>query len=378
MKLGPTRASVFSAAILVLTLQAQAHHGFGRFDRSGEIDVEGILTRLNFVNPHSYVYFNVEQADGSIVEMGCEMRAATVLRRSGWSPELFVEGVRIRINGRPHRDDPTSCYVETLALGDAPALERYQQLSENDPRDGTDRLVRLPSGEPNLNGDWAQEQYLLANLPDGNARLVPKSMVEGIEAGTIAPDDVPDSGWGARPVTLTQPGLAAQEALQQLSPAENPNLNSSPTSILHDWVFDGPINRITQTAETVMLEYGRGLTRTVHLNMSAHPAGVERSRSGHSIGHWDGDTLVVDTVAFEPGSVARGVPHSDQLHVAERFTLDPESFVLLREFAADDPLYFSDQYVGRDEVQPADAEFALDECRELAFEYVTPEGELRR
>ena len=366
------------AAAITLLSAAQAHHGFGRFDRSAEITVEGTLTRLDFVNPHSYVYFNVEQADGRILEMGCEMRAATVLRRSGWSPELFVEGVSIKVYGRPHRDDPTSCYVETLGLGDAPLLERYQQLSEVSQRGSIDRPQRLPSGELNLSGDWAQEQYLLAEIPGGGARLVPKSMVAGVEAGTLSADAAPNPGWGARPVTLTEAGLAAQESLRRLPPADNPNNNCSPTSILHDWVFDGPINRITQNADTITIEYGRGLTRTVHMNMSVHPANTTLSRSGHSIGEWDGDTLVIDSTGFEPGSLARGVPHSDQLHVVERFSLDAESMILTREFVADDALFFSDQYVGSDQVLPADAQFAVDECKELAFEYITPEGELRR
>jgi hypothetical protein len=378
MSLRTVQSWIVVAAGCVPAMAVQAHHGFGRFDRSAEITVEGTLTRLDFVNPHSYVYFDVEQPDGSTFEMGCEMRAATVLRRSGWSPDLFVEGVRIRVYGRPHRDDPTSCYVETLGLGDAPVLERYQQLSDVDSGIGGNRPQRLPSGELNLNGDWAQEQYLLAEIPGGGARLVPKSMVAGIEAGTVSPEAAPNPGWGARPVTLTEAGLAAQQALRNLPPAENPNNNCSPTSILHDWVFDGPINRITQTADTITIEYGRGLTRTVHMNMPAHPVSPQLSRSGHSIGEWDGDTLVVDTTGFEPGSLSRGVPHSDQLHVVERFSLDTESMVLTREFAADDALYFSDQYAGSDQVLPADAEFALDECKELAFEYVTPDGELRR
>ena len=74
MNLPAVQVLLVSAACLS-AVTAEAHHGFGRFDRSREIDVEGVLTRLDFVNPHSYVYFNVEQADGSILEMGCEMRA---------------------------------------------------------------------------------------------------------------------------------------------------------------------------------------------------------------------------------------------------------------------------------------------------------------
>ena len=94
------------------------------------MELEGKLTRLDFVNPHSYVYFDVVGADGKVVAMKCEMRSATTLRRSGWSPEMFVRGAAIKVTGNPHRDDPTACTVETLTLGDKPTLERYQQLSD--------------------------------------------------------------------------------------------------------------------------------------------------------------------------------------------------------------------------------------------------------
>src|SRR5690606_31402508 len=180
-------------------------------------------------------------------------------------------------------------------------------------------------------------------------------------------DDVPDSGWGARPVTFTDAGQAAVEALRNAPPQENPTSQCAITSILFDWVFDGPINRITQSADEIVIEYGRGLTRTVHMGMESHPADIEPSRGGHSIGHWEGDTLVVDTVGFLPGTLARGVPHSDQLRVVERFTLDQETMSLRREYVAEDPVYFASQYVGGDTVKPADAPFAVDPCKELTY-----------
>ena len=74
------------------------------------------------------------------------------------------------------------------------------------------------------------------------------------------------------------------------------------TSILFDWTFDGAVNRITQNDDTIVIQYGQlGFTRTIHMNMTEHPAGVEPSRAGHSIGRWEGDVLVVDTVGFAPG-----------------------------------------------------------------------------
>lgn len=359
-------------ALAIAAGPALAHHGFGRFDITAEIRVEGTLTDLEFVNPHSYVYFNATGADGATLQMHCEMRAATVLRRSGWTPDMFVPGARVVIEGRPHRDDPTSCYVETLTIGDAPTLERYQQLDDA-PAVTSRREPRLPSGVPNIFGDWAQEQYLMAQPSQVGARgvLVPKSMVAAVEAGTIDPADVPPSNWGARPVTLTTAGEAAAEVLRNEPPELNPRITCQITSIIFDWVFDGPINRITRGDNEIVIDYGRDLTRTIHMNMDSHPAGIAPSRAGHSIGRWDGDTLVIDTIGFSEGRLVGTVPSSSELHIVERFRLDADGTALVREYVAEDPLYFAEPYTGSDIVLPADAPFAVDECEELAYEYTT-------
>jgi hypothetical protein len=363
------KSSVLGIAFIVLAAPASAHHGIGRFDPTRELNVEGTLTGLDFVNPHSYVHFNSIDANGDSIAMQCEMRAATVLRRSGWSPEMFVPGVPIKIHGRPHRDDPHYCYADTLTIGDAPTLQRYQQLSEGAPASRADRPFRLASGKPNLAGDWAQEQYIMARPPQGPPNLVPESLVKAVEAGEVAMADVPSHGWFPPPMTLTEAGKAASDALRDLPPERNPRLSCQITSVLFDWVFDGTINRITQRDDVIKMEYGRGLTRTVHMNLATHPSRIEPSRAGHSIGRWDGDTLVVDTVGFEPGSLAGAVAHSTELHVVERFTLDPKTFALRREYVANDPMYFVNEYVSGDTVLPADAPFAVDACKELAYEY---------
>src|SRR6185295_7344022 len=131
------------------------------------------------------------------------------------------------------------------------------------------------------------------------------------------------AGWFPPPVKLTAAGQAAAEALRNRPTSQNPRLSCQITSILFDWVFDGAIGRITQSANTIKMEYGVGLTRTVHMNMTAHPAKIAPSRAGHSIGRWDGDTLVVDTVGFAPGTLTGNLPHSGSLHVVECFTLNP-------------------------------------------------------
>ncbi len=368
----PRTSLAASLSAILVAAPVAAHHGFGRFDPTKDVTIEGTLTGIDFVNPHAYLYFDASASDGKVTPMRCEMRAATVLRRSGWTPEMFVAGKHVVVSGNPHRDDPASCYIETLKLGDAPTLERYQQLTSTPQR--AERPARLASGEPNVFGDWAQEQYLIARPPTGRGGLVPKSMVAGVESGQIAFADVPSAGWGASPVTFTAAGQAAADALRAAPPEDSPRARCEITSIVFDWVFDGPINRVTKGQGMITFEYGRGLRRTVHTNLASHPADVAQSRAGHAIGRWEGDTLVVDTVGFSPGIIAATVAHSDRLHVVERFTLDPATMALKRDYTAEEPVNFTDQYAGTDIVMPADAPFAEDRCEELTYRNYSLQG----
>jgi hypothetical protein len=110
-----------------------------------------------------------------------------------------------------------------------------------------------------------------------------------------------------------------------------------------------------------------GLKRTIYMNAKEHPAGAKLTRAGHSIGRWDGDTLVVDTTHVLPGVLNAPVRNSDKLHVVERFTLDPNTMKLTRTFEADDPVYLKGVYKGSDVIGVADAPYAKDNCKEQGF-----------
>ncbi|HEX7079453.1 MAG TPA: DUF6152 family protein [Gammaproteobacteria bacterium] len=368
-------ARLLSAAAAAVALGASAtalaHHGIGRFDRSKPVEFTGVITGIDFVNPHSYLHFDAPTDDGGTISMRCEMRAATLLRRSGWSKEMFVVGAPVTVYGFAHRDDPSSCYLEDVKIGDAPEINRNDQFEISSTLDLSDRAPRLPSGEPNISGDWAQEQYVIAVPPNGRGALVPKSMIAAVESGEIAMEDVPGAGWGPRPVTLTERGQAEADAFRMWSPEDNPRLRCEPTSIIFDWVFDGPVNRITQEEDRIVIEYGLySFERVIHMDMDEHPENIEPSYAGHSIGRWEGDVLVVDTVGFEPGVIAPPVRHSDQLHVVERFRLDPEKWELHREYVAEDPVYWVGEYAGSDVVRLSEVPYVAHPCTELAPEFI--------
>ena len=69
------------AAFVIVSLScaqvAFAHHGGGTFDGSKEIVLTGKLTRLDLVNPHSWIYFDVTDKDGKRSAHRCEMRRST-------------------------------------------------------------------------------------------------------------------------------------------------------------------------------------------------------------------------------------------------------------------------------------------------------------
>jgi hypothetical protein len=306
------------------------------------------------------------------------MRAATVLRRSGWSPEMFKAGELIKIEGAPDRFDANSCYVHTVVFADGTTADRYAQLSKPaaTAAPAAPRAARLPSGEPNITGDWAPEQVVMTDPRGRSGALVPVSRVEEFEPGAAAAPPGGGGGGGGRGgarVTYTEAGRAAAEAFRG-GTTDNPRMRCETTSILFDWTFDGPVNRITQSGDTITLQYGQlGFTRTIHLN-AEHPAELEPSRAGHSVGRWENDVLVVDTVGFAEGYLNPPIKNSEQLHVVERFTLDPSAMTITREYEATDPVYYTDTYTGRDTIGVADLPYAPDACSELTFVDFSADG----
>jgi len=88
--------------------------------------------------------------------------------------------------------------------------------------------------------------------------------------------------------------------------------------------------------------------RTVYMDGRAHPAGLKPSYYGHSIGHWEGDTLVVDTVGFnEDFWLDRGgTPHTLRLHTIERFTRTNFNTIDY-QVTIDDPAAYAQPWTGR-------------------------------
>jgi hypothetical protein len=380
------RRGLFGIVLLAGATPAFAHHGTGSFDLTKSVTFTGVLTKIELINPHSWIYFEVKEADGKMSKHRCEMRSAHVLRRSGWGTELFPIGQGVTIEAAPDRVDPSSCYLNTIHFANGSKMDRYGQyvkapaggvtevrgvLASATAEKAKARPAKRPSGEPNITGDWAPEQVVMLDPRGSGGGLVPLSTIataKPAERGGGAARRGGGAPAGPRLYGGTELTAEGEKAAAAFKREDNPRFSCLTTSILFDWTFDGPVNRITQNKDTVVIEYGQmNLKRTVYMNQKTHPANVKLSRAGHSIGRWEGDTLVVDTEGFQPGVLNAPVRHSDKLHVIERFTYDPAAQTITRTYTADDPVYLKGQYTGRDVIGVADQPYAADKCKEQGF-----------
>jgi hypothetical protein len=379
------RRSMLFAAIFLAPTFALAHHGGSEYNLQQTVEFKGKLTRVDLINPHSWLYFDVTEKDGKVSHHRCEMRSVHVLRRSGWEAKQFPIGQQVTIEASPNRTDIASCYLQTILFADGTRMDRYGQYVKGQgglqevrgpvANPNTNRPLRRSTGEPNISGDWAPVQNVMVDPRGTGGGMVKLNELSQYKPGERA-NRGGGGGAGARRGAPAGPRLyggseltpAGEKLAAEFKREDNPRFRCETTSIIFDWDFDGPVDRITQNKDTIVMEYGQfGLKRTIYMNLKDHPANVKPTRAGHSIGRWEADTLVVDTVGFLPGFLNTPVHNSENLHVTERFTLDSKTMALRREYVAEDPVYLKGKYTGNDTLLIADAPFNPGKCQELNF-----------
>lgn len=372
-------ASVFASDVY-------AHHGVnGQFDESITIKVEGVVTKSRLVNPHAYIYFNVLDAQGESNEWRCELGTGSTLKRAGWTSGTFAKGTHIKVVGSPARSEDNACYVHTITFDDGVTIKRNSIFDKAGQLVKQPRQTTLADGTPNIDGTWVAERPKRGPMPPRPAKGDSEDEAEGqrpmppegapkLADGEQRPPrgDRPPMGEGRVQFNLTEAGKAA---VADYDFANSPRLHCTATNIIDDWTFDQLVNKIEQTEDDIVISYGfMDITRTIHLDLDKHPENLELTREGHSIGHWEGKVLVVDTVGFKPGYIHAppmkqgAAMNSDQLHMVERFYLSDDGLTLYREYTGEDPLYLEGSFSGKDEVKLTEGHYEPYDCADLTTE----------
>jgi hypothetical protein len=166
--------------------------------------------------------------------------------------------------------------------------------------------------------DWAD----LAKLPDWSGVWLPDSKHRNYAFGSLPPKWTPAAAAY----------IAEQEALDKSGEPNNLYVNCLPEGMPSFIIMTRNATEFlfTPGRVTILGEFDGNRLRRIYTDGRLHPADGEPTFNGHSIGHWEGDALVVDTVAilpqtFLPIGQSVGIPNNGGLHIVERIRLaDPD------------------------------------------------------
>jgi hypothetical protein len=296
-----TAATLLLAAIAAATLSApaSAHHSQSMFDTSKEIVIEGTVARFDWVNPHMYLVVATKGPDGQPALVEGEGVGITQALVDGLDRNALTPGTPVVMRANPNRGG----WGKQVRV-----LDVTTEDGEIHPFYAANRRTRILTPAESLEGHWA-----------------PSRAGFGAAMGAMA-------RW-----PVTPEGRAAQAAL-----ADDGLCNIDPPPVLP--VFD-ELRTIELGEDEIVMRFdntGDHAERVIYMT-AAHPADVQTSLQGHSIGRWEGETLVIDTIAFTPDSsgLALNVPAGARKHMVERLTLTDDRTRLRYEVTVEDPDYLT-------------------------------------
>jgi hypothetical protein len=311
-----TRIAIFTVGLVLVAPATFAHHSFApHFDSSKPVSISGTVTEYEGRNPHSYLHISAPDENGRTREYVCESHGVTQLTRNGLSPQMLKAGTKLRVTGSLSRHSPYMCFFDNVEFSDG-------------------RKV-------NVNGPQGAAQPAAAALPT-------RKEIFGV--------------WMLAPVA-NRSTSGPQPMIQQMTPAgekavagynpfkDDPTFRCDPVAIRRVWGAPGtPLEIIRQGNDVVLRHEWMDVRRVVHMNMKTHPKDVKPSTLGHSIGRWEGGTLVIETANYsagvlnqyveQPGQPTRGLLHSAALTSVERLSLDAARQRLVVEIDLLDPDFF--------------------------------------
>ena len=306
------RLAYATLALLLMASPAHSHHSGSVFDTSVIRAVRGTVTRFRWGNPHVYIYVRAENERGELAEWEIETDATPILTRSGWSSGTLVPGETVVARVNPVRD-PTRTHA---------------------------RLVSLTKEDGSV---WSARSSFAGSTSD----LAPKAQAQSIAGVWATPLSTNAQLWALRDSQrkLTDAAAAIQAAYDPAdSPAGQCIAYPTPTFLAVPYLNEIEIfdDRITITGEFY------NTVRTIWTDGRGHPDDGVLTNQGHSVGHWEGDVLVVDTSQLQEhrSSLIDGSPMGPRRRITERFRLSEDRSQLLIDFRVEDPDYLAEPFSG--------------------------------
>ena len=333
----PSIRSIAALVAATFATVAGAHHSFAPyFDIKKPVSISGRITQFEARNPHSYLHIAAVDENGRTQEYVCESHGFTQLKRNGITPEMLKAGTEVRVEGSQSRTDVHRCFFTDVYFPDGRALNVNGRADAQAATQGqaADKIRH------DVFGTW-----LLAPMPN-RSTSGPQPMIESMTA-------------------------AGKEAVARYNPfKDDPVFRCDPVAVRRVWGAPGTPLSITREKDRVILRHEwMDVKRIVYLNQREQPKNAPRTSLGSSIGHFEGDTLVIETGNYSagvlnqyvevPGQPTRGLLHSTALTTVERLHLDAVRQRLVVEFEIRDPEFFTRDF-DRSTLEYAPSELKLE------------------
>jgi len=307
-----------SALLIAFAPAARAHHSFAaEFVEGSSGEVEGVVTRVWFTNPHVRYRLEVVNDDGSVEEWELQLTSVTNLRRSEWYVDTVKVGDSIQAQGEVARDGSNKLYARRIDVEGGRQLGAYGGRQE-------------PSAEQ---PDLTYEDYGYGQLDPDHAFDISGAWNNGFKFRVTADDLEP------KPYPFTDEARAIYEATEHY---DDYSLRCIAPGLPR--IIGAPYTMEIVDAGThyLVVHEEHNMPRRIYMDGREAPENLQPSSLGFSVGHWESDNvLVIETTHLLPGWLdGSGLPMSgDGTRIVERWEFAEDRLTMDRIATFHDPYY---------------------------------------
>jgi hypothetical protein len=105
-------------SLILLAIPAMAHHSFSaEYDAKKGVTLKGVVTKIDWMNPHVYFYIDVEDESGKVTNWALEMGPPNGLQRAGWTRNTMKIGDEVVVEGSLAKDGSKQANARSVAMG---------------------------------------------------------------------------------------------------------------------------------------------------------------------------------------------------------------------------------------------------------------------
>lgn len=314
------------AAMTLLPLMpvlSHAHHSVAAwFDRAQTVEIEGVVTEVQWQNPHVKFFMRAANAEGVEAIWEIETLSVSGISRWGITADLLNVGDRVRVSGSPSRRGLDNIFVRNVLLPNGQELVFGGEAIYSDDALRGSEVLSVSEG--------------VASEPE---RGIFRVWSTGAGAGQVFPEAF-DADFDFDHYPLTEAARAAVEAFDYVS--QDPTNDCMPKGMPVIMEQPYPIEFVDQGDRIDLRIEEYDLVRRIHMGDASNPATQPPSPLGYSIGRMEGSDLLVTTTRVNSGAFdSVGIPLSLEARIEERFSPSADGATLNYTLVVHDPVNFT-------------------------------------